>query len=76
MPKTSAERQQAWRQRRTSRITALETEATELRTEAGILRDDLDAALAECERLAATACQHPSGAVDGSHCRACGTDLW
>jgi hypothetical protein len=76
MPKTSAERQQAWRQRRTARITALEAEAAELRTEAGILRAGLDAALAECERLAATECQHPAGAVDGSHCRACETDLW
>jgi hypothetical protein len=41
MPKTSAERQQAWRQRRTDRIAALETEAAQLRTEAGILRAGL-----------------------------------
>jgi hypothetical protein len=40
------------------------------------LRADLDAALAECERLAANQCKHPSGAIDSDHFRACGTNLW
>ena len=76
MPKTNAQRQQAWRRRRTARTAALETEAAQLRTEAGALRIDLEAALAEVERLSAAQCKHPSGAIDGSHCRACDTDLW
>ena len=76
MPKTNAERQQAWRQRRTRRLTALEAETAELRAQAGILRADLAAALAEAEQLAAAACRHPAGAVDGGTCRACGTEVW
>jgi hypothetical protein len=74
--KTIAERQHGWRQRRTARITALETETAQLRTQASALRAELDAALAECERLAATQCKHPSGAIDGGTCRACGTEVW
>jgi hypothetical protein len=76
MPKTNAERQRAWRQRRAGRIAALEAEAAELRTEAGALRADLAVALSEAERLAPTACKHPAGAVDGNRCHACSTDLW
>jgi hypothetical protein len=76
MPKTNAERQQAWRQRRAARIAALEAEAAELRAEDGALRADLAAALAEAERLASAACKHPAGAVEGDLCRACGTNLW
>ena len=59
MPKTNADSQRAWRQRRAGRIAALEAEAAELRTEAGVLRGDLAAALGEAERLALTACRHP-----------------
>jgi hypothetical protein len=62
MPKTNAERQQAWRQRRTGRIAAVETEAAQLRAEDDALRADLDAALAEIERLSAAQCKHPSAA--------------
>jgi hypothetical protein len=51
MPKTNAERQQAWRQRRTRRIATLEGEAAELRAVTGILGADLAAALDEAERL-------------------------
>jgi hypothetical protein len=76
MPKTNAERQQAWRQRRDTRIAALEAEAAQLRAGDDALRADLDAALAECERLAANQCKHPSGAIDSDHFRACGTNLW
>jgi hypothetical protein len=76
MPKTNAERQRAWRQRRTGRIAALEAEAAEMRTELDSTRTDLAAALDEAERLALTACRHPAGAVDGGTCRACGTEIW
>lgn len=76
MPKTNAARQQAWRQRRTARMTALETETAQLRTEASVLRADLAAALDEAERLASAACRHPAGAVDGGTCRACGAEVW
>jgi hypothetical protein len=76
MPKTNAERQRAWRQRRAGRIAALETEAAELRTEAAVLRADLAAALSEAERLALTACRHPAGAVDSGTCQACGAEVW
>jgi hypothetical protein len=76
MPKTNAERQRTWRQRRAGRIAVLETEAAELRTEAAVLRADLAAALDEAERLALTACRHPAGAVDGGTCQACGAEVW
>jgi hypothetical protein len=36
----------------------------------------LAAALDEAERLAAIACKHPAGAIDGGTCQACGTDVW
>jgi hypothetical protein len=65
MPKTDAQRQQAWRDRRARLIATLEQENARLRD-----------ALAEAERLTATACKHPAAAVDGSHCRACDTDIW
>jgi hypothetical protein len=76
MPKTNAERQQGWRQRRTARIAALETETAQLRTELDGTRADLDAAHAEAERLASAACKHPAGAVDGTTCRACERGIW
>jgi hypothetical protein len=66
MPKTSAERQRDYCQRRAGRITALEAAAVELRTEADSLLSDLDAALGEAQRLALTACRHPSAAVDAA----------
>ena len=76
MPKTNAERQRTWRQRRAGRIAALEAEAAELRTELDGVRADLVGALGEAERLASAACRHPAGAVDGGTCQACGTDVW
>jgi hypothetical protein len=69
MPKTGAERQQAWRDRCAGLIAALEQKNAQLRA-------DLAGALVETERLAAQQCKHPAAAVDGSHCRACGTDVW
>ena len=60
--KTIAERQRAFRQRQADRTAALEAANAELR--------------AECERLAATQCKHPSAAIDGGTCRACGTEVW
>jgi hypothetical protein len=65
MPKTGAERQQAWRNRRARLIATLKQENARLRD-----------ALTEAERLAAQQCRHPAAAVDGGHCRACGTDIW
>ena len=53
MPKTDAERQQAWRDRRARLITTLEQENARLRD-----------SLAEAERLASTACRHPAVAVE------------
>ena len=50
----------------TTRITALEAEAADLHAEKGIHRADLDAALGEAQRLALTACRHPSAAVDAA----------
>jgi len=76
MPKTNAQYQYEHRQRRARRLAGLQAENTTLHTELASVRTELDAALAECERLAAIQCKHPAGAVDGSHCRACGTDLW
>ena len=66
MPKTDAERQRAWRDRRARLIATLQAENA-------LLRD----ALAEAERLATTACQHPAAAVDAGHCHACDADdVW
>jgi outer membrane murein-binding lipoprotein Lpp len=76
MPLTGAERQQAWRQRRTRLVTALQARCAALEAERDQLRGDLDAALGEAQRLALTACRHPAGAVDGGTCRAWGQDMW
>ena len=64
MPKTDAERQQAWRDRRARLIATLKQENARLRD-----------ALTEAERLATQQCKHPAAAVDGGHCYACGTDI-
>jgi hypothetical protein len=69
MPKTDAERQQAWRDRRARLIATLKQENARLRA-------DLADALAEAGRLAAHQCKHPAAAVDGGTCHACGTDVW
>jgi hypothetical protein len=76
MPKTNAQRQQAWRQRRAGHTAALKAEVAQLRAELNDARTDLAAALGEAERLALTACMHPAGAVDGGTCRACGAEIW
>jgi hypothetical protein len=65
MPKTDAERQQAWRDRRARLIATLRQENARLRD-----------ALTEAERLTAQQCKHPAAAVDGGHCHARGTDIW
>lgn len=70
MAQTTAQRQQAWRQRRAA-------EAVELRSRVADLEDRLADALAEVERLSAgPRCRHPAEAVDGGTCRACGEDIW
>lgn len=73
---TSAERQRAWRQRRTRRLAALEAENARLRAELDGLRGQLAAAQDEIGRLAGQACKHPAAAVDGGTCRACGNEVW
>jgi len=65
MPKTDAERQRAWRDRRARLIATLKQENARLRD-----------ALTEAERLASAACKHPAAAIDADHCRACDTDIW
>jgi len=87
MPKTNAERQRDWRQRQhatghhqAQRISeleaALDAQHAALLAERDLLQADLDAAHADIERLTASQCRHPAGAVDGGTCRACGTDVW
>jgi hypothetical protein len=76
MPATNAQRQPAWRQRRARRLTALKARCATLEAERDRLQADLDAALTECERLAAAACRHLAAAVDGSHRWACGAEIW
>ena len=65
MPKTDAERQQAWRDRPARLIATLKQENARLRD-----------ALAEAERLTARQCKHPAAAVDAGHCHACNSDIW
>jgi hypothetical protein len=76
MPKTNADYQREHRQRQARRLAGLQAENASLHTELNSVRAELDAAPAECERLAATACKHPAGAVDGGTCQACGNDVW
>jgi len=75
MPKTGAERQQAW-QRQARHAAALEAHNAQLRADLARVRADLAGALAEAERLTAQQCKHPAAAVDGGHCHACGNDIW
>jgi len=76
MPKTNADYQREHRRRQARRLTGLQADNAALRTQLDSARAELDAALANIERLTASQCKHPAGAVDGSHCRACDTDLW
>ncbi len=76
MPKTNVGYQREHRQRRAHRLAELQAENASLRTELNQVRSDLDAALAESERLTSTQFKHPAALVDGSRCQACGTDLW
>ena len=76
MPKKNAEYQREHRERRAQRLAELESENAGLRWDLEAARQELAAALAECERLSARACQHPAGAVDEGTCHACGADVW
>ena len=76
MAKTDVERQREHRRRRSERLAELEARAAENDRETAELRAELDTARAEVERLGAMVCRHPSGAVDGGHCHACGADVW
>jgi len=68
MPYSAAERQARQRQRLTDLLAVLKAE------NAG-LRQDLEAALAEVERLSKLQCRHPATTVDRGTCRACGVLL-
>jgi hypothetical protein len=59
-----------------ARCAALEAENTTLRRQLDSTRLELDIALAECQRLALSACRHPAAAVDNGTCTACGTEIW
>jgi hypothetical protein len=76
MPKTGAERQRAWRDRRARLIASLEAELAQMRAELADVRGQLAGAFAEAERLAVQQCRPPAAAVDAGHCHACGTDIW
>lgn len=76
MAKTGATRQREYRQRHANRVAELETEATGLRRDLATARAALEDANAEIERLSRMACKHPSAAVSGGQCQACGGDVW
>lgn len=78
MAKTNAEYQRDHRKRRTGRLADLEAALAAVTAERDSLREDLNRALAECERLQAqaNACRHPTEMVDNGVCRACGADLY
>ena len=76
MGQSGAERQRAYRDRRASRLAALEYANARLEAEVAALSAALEGANAEIERLSGAACKHPQGAVEGGTCRACGADIW
>jgi hypothetical protein len=76
VPKTHAERQRDYRDRQAAASRRQAERIADLEAERDQLQADLDAALAECERLTSAQCMHPAAAVDGGTCQTCGTDLW
>ena len=77
MPKTGAERQRAWRQRRARLVAALEAENGQLRADLEAALAEADGLRAEVERLSEPPCQHPSGSVIDGVCQECGAeDQW
>jgi hypothetical protein len=87
VPKTHAERQRDYWERQHATVrhqadriseleAALEAERVMLQAEVDTVRSELDAALAEVERLTASQCRHPAAAIDNGTCGACGTELW
>jgi hypothetical protein len=77
MPLSGAERQQAFRERRGQALKDARAEIAGLREQLAKAQQDLDAALAEIERLSSgPGCRHPAEAVEGGTCRACGADVW
>lgn len=75
MAKTNAEYQRDDRKRRADRMTALEEELARVTAERDSLRRENEGLAAECQWLSGLACRHPSGAVEGGHCHACGADV-
>jgi hypothetical protein len=76
MAKTNADYQREHRQRRSARMVELAAARDALAAEVEGLRDALAAAESELERLRASQCKHPAGAVDGGRCHACGAEVW
>lgn len=76
MAKTNADYQREYRERHAGRVAGLEAEADRLRRALAEARSALEDAGAEIERLAAMVCKHPSAAVSGGRCQACGSDVW
>ena len=76
MPKTGAERQRAWPDRRARLIAGLQADSARPRAGLANVRGQLADAPAETERMAAQPCRHPAAGVDGGHCHACGAEAW
>jgi hypothetical protein len=76
MAKTHAERQRDYRGRQARRVLELERANEDLTGQLEAAQADLGRALADLERFTSVQCKHPSEAVDGGTCRACGADVW
>jgi hypothetical protein len=76
MPKSHAERQRDYRERQRGTGRHQAERITELEAALDTVRSELDAALTEVQRLTASQCRHPAGAIDGGTCRACGAEVW
>jgi hypothetical protein len=77
MALSPAEKQRNYRQRHAQRVAGLEESNALLREQLATAQQDLADALAANERLSGgPSCRHPSEAVDGGTCRACGADVW
>jgi hypothetical protein len=79
----NAQKQAAHRERRAQRVAGLEQALAAERAETARLRRELatvEASLADALAGRGTedgpGCRHPSEAVDGGTCQACGADVW
>jgi predicted RNase H-like nuclease (RuvC/YqgF family) len=76
MAKTNADYQREHRERRTRRIAGLEARVAELEAELESVRAENEGLRQALEAAEGMQCRHPSGAVSGGTCRACGQDVW